>query len=220
MLVDVPANLKCSCSDVPGYTEMNGQCVKSTCTVNGQTVQTGACKDSMKCVNGAMVEDPAACGCPTGKVAQEGVCVERKGGCRWGGSVKCLSYQECKFDANTPSDDGVCQTKTGCQYSQYNQQACNAELETCNQNTGKCDKISGACVSNSECTGGKVCNLITKRCEEGASAGSAPTAPLLGAGATTPPTDAASGAKPTFCCLPAALGAMMVGLAFVSRRRA
>lgn len=219
---EVPQSVKCPCEAVSGYAEINGACVKSTCSVNGQTVQAGACKDYLKCSNGNMVEDPAVCGCPSGKKAQGGVCVENKGGCRWPNSVKCLTYQECKFDAISQVDDGTCMTKEGCQYSQYNGKACNYEIETCNQATGNCDRKPGACLTNSDCGSGKTCNLISKTCDLATGSTGASSAPLLGGNAATPPqeqTGSTGGAAGTLCCLPIALGAGGVGMAFTSRRR-
>jgi hypothetical protein len=219
-LVDAQNKPVCPCSAVAGYKESNGACVKSTCVVSGNTVAEGACLNNLKCSNGDMKEDPATCGCPTGKKAQNGVCVDNKDGCRWPNSLKCLNYQECKFDAASATDSGSCQTMSGCQLpqSQYNNQACNQDTETCNQQTGKCEKKAGTCTSNTDCGTGKTCNVLTHACES-SSTSTGDSAPLLGgnAAAASTPTDSTS--KPTLCCLPIGLGATGVGLAFASRRR-
>lgn len=215
---------KCACANFPGYVTQNGQCVKAVCTVGSDTIQNGQCyaKTFQKCVNGQLIEDPT-CGCPAGKKpsTDNKICIDKTEGCRWTGSVKCLNYQNCTFDAANPSDDGTCAIKSGCQYAQYNNQNCNSAYETCNTATGKCDKAAGKCAGNSDCTGGNICNTITHTCEAKPSdvvtGGSA--TPLLGGNEAAPSTQAENGAsRGTFCCLPISIGMAGVGLALVRKK--
>lgn len=226
-LVDAQGKPVCPCSNVKGYNEVNGECVKTTCTVGGNEIQNNVCANNQKCSNGAMADDPSMCGCASGKKASlDGkTCVENRDGCRWPNSVKCRTYENCKFDANSTTDSGSCTVKNGCQYSQYNGQYWDTETQTCNQATGNIEQIPGKCSSDKNCTGGKVCNIIKHACEEKTTAsGSDSGAPLLG-GATTPKPasdtasgDAASKGSNMLCCLPISLGASGVGLAFMRRR--
>lgn len=215
---------KCHCTKFPGYIEMDGVCVKTVCTIGSDSVQNGQCYDKthQKCVNGSLVDDASACGCPGGKKVSGSVCVDNRDGCRWPNSVKCLNYQECKFDAAKPSDNGQCQVKDGCQWATYNGKSCNPDTETCNTQTGKCDKKPGACAMNSECGSGKICNLITHMCDTPASTSVNDAAPLIGGNAailndTSPPT---SDNKGGFCCLPPiAIASGAVGMAYIGRKQ-
>jgi len=220
---------KCACKNFPGYAQQpDGTCVKTTCSVDGKEIKNNECYNNQKCSNGAMADDPSMCGCPTGKKASlDGkTCVENRDGCRWQNSVKCRTYEDCKFDANTTADSGTCQVKAGCQYSQYNGQYCDVDTQVCNSATGNCDQIPGKCSSDKNCTGGKVCNIIKHTCEEKASAATGGDGvPLLGGAATPstskPSTDTSSGENKgsnMLCCLPIGLGASGVGLAFMRRK--
>ena len=164
---------KCACENFPGYVEMNGECVKSSCEYNSKTYNSGECIKEEKpkiCRMGKIEEDPAVCGCPLGKeISTDKKTCQTRVGCRWG-SVICQQGYECQYQENDPNDDGKCMPLSGCAdfIPQQTRIKCTS-LEYCDTITdpnGKCVPKSGCVNLNPPCKSDERCNPITNKCEK------------------------------------------------------
>jgi len=216
----------CACSNYPGYSEVNGVCVKTTCTDGSNTLQNGDCSATKpkQCSGGSLIDNSSACDCPAGSTPNSNsrTCDPRLG-CRWK-TITCQTGQECKYDSTKSTDDGTCVVKQGCNYHNPD---CNLLSENCDTSTnpdGVCKTKSGCQYSNPACGSGQVCNAMTGRCD--ASGGDAPvptiTLPTKTIVNSTNTTSSLVGnplGSLNCCFLPAGGAAAMVGLISYQRLR-
>ncbi|MFN3910036.1 MAG: hypothetical protein ACK4J0_02270 [Candidatus Anstonellaceae archaeon] len=163
---------KCACQNFPGYTEQNGECVKTTCEYNGKTIENGKCLDDKpkRCVSGSIVDDPSSCGCPIGKeVSPDKKTCQSKVGCRWG-TVVCNQGYKCEYLESNINDDGKCVGLSGCAdiIPQEKRIKCTS-LEYCDTSSdpkGQCVQKKGCQYLNPPCSKEETCNTETGLCEK------------------------------------------------------
>ncbi|VVB57264.1 Uncharacterised protein [uncultured archaeon] len=216
---------QCACANFAGYSEVNGQCVKTICTDGGNTLQNGQCGSSKpkQCLNGNMIDNSSACGCVAGyNPNPNGKTCDQRIGCRWN-TYTCPTGRECKYDSKNNNDDGSCVSKSGCV---NNNPSCNwnENCDTSSDANGVCKTKPGCQYGNPTCGSGKVCNQVTGNCDSTGSAATVPTIPVQGgssAPSATTNSSKTAAAGPlgslSCCCLPGAGAAAMVGLASYSR---
>ncbi len=212
----------CSCSNFPGYVEVNGACAKNTCTdTNGATLgnwQCGAVKPQ-QCIWGALVSNASYCGCPAGQKADSGGknCADIVG-CRWNGTghLTCPPSQECKWNPADNVDGGTCTPKQGCAFHNPDCQLSEDCITTSNAN-GVCRTKTGCQYNNPSCSAGQTCNQLTGNCDKNA----LDIIPVIPGASNASKTTGTTGAPGGFscCCLPAAGATAMVGLVSYQRMR-
>jgi len=219
---DAPAALrtKCACSNFPGYVELNGECVKTTCTSGGQTYNNFACVQGSppnQCLWGQILANSSVCGCPTGqKASLNNKDCENRIGCRWG-TLPTPSGKDCKFNSNNAEDDGTLVSKQGCAWGTVTCQW-NEDCDTSKNVNGSCKLKTGCQYNNPMCTSGFTCNQVSGVCEKSADT----SVPVVSTLPSSNTTGQASGgnSNPLCCCpLPAAGAAAAVSLVSYQKLR-
>ena len=207
---------QCACSKYPGYVEVNGECMKTTCTDpgNSQTLQNGICASTppKQCASGQLVDNSTGCHCPLGqKPNADGKKCDPRVGCRWG-TLPTPSGKDCNFDQNNPNDDGTLNSKPGCA---YNPALCDStqDCDTSTNSSGICVTKKGCAYDNPKCNANETCvsNGVISVCQKKTS-----DLPLVNLSASTTNATVSSGldlSKICPCCPAPAVGAVaMVGL--------
>jgi len=221
---------KCACENFPGYAEMNGECVKTSCEYNSKTYNNGECISQEKpkiCRMGKIEEDPSICGCPIGKeISSDKKTCQARVGCRWG-SVNCQPGYKCKYQENDPNDDGKCTPVSGCAdfIPEQTKIKCTS-LEYCDTTTdpnGKCVPKPGCINLNPPCKSDERCNPITNTCEKlstlsGLFDGKTQTNASSASNAPAPSSKPGIGSIKC-CCLPTFLALGLLGLSILFKNK-
>ncbi len=180
--------LRCACPEGWAHDEIEGKCVRTSCTDAGVTKNDGQCFDGKPkyCSRGTVIEKASVCGCPEGKQATGETCTPIIGWCNTDSDCRSPT-KECK--------ENSCVNKVSCLF----------ENPPCLPSE-QCREVSG----QYQCVPIETGSLAQQP--------AAPESDILYyAGSDSPPAPSAQGNSLPTCCAPAA-ALLLVGAFAFSRK--